>query len=152
MTYSEYYLHSDTLRQFIIYLLIVLMIVISISYKINKNSNIIKIYSILYYICYIFFLSKNIILFFILFETMGLIVIIVILKFGYYKTRFLSTVYFVLYTSLRLFPLLATFIIFYNRGIQTHCLITNLYNTNILIRILLIIGFLVKLPVYPLHL
>lgn len=128
------------------------MIVISISYKINKNSNIIKIYNILYYVCYIFFLSKNIILFFILFETIGLIVIVVILKFGYYKTRFLSTVYFVLYTSLRLFPLLATFIIFYNRGIQTHYLITNLYNTNILVRILLIIGFLVKLPVYPLHL
>lgn len=104
------------------------------------------------FICFIFF---DFFFFFILFEFSLLIILIKILGRGYQVDRVSSGIYIVLYTLLGTLPLLL-FIIFINyhgfTNISFYLYRWNLVSNRIYFDVIIIIGFLIKFPMFGFHL
>lgn len=97
------------------------------------------------------FSTNNILIFYILFELSLLPIIVIIINWGYQPERLKATMYVIIYTIAASLPLLTIIVIplksisFFNPP-QHRVVITSLISISI------IIAFLVKLPIYSLHL
>ena len=108
------------------------------------------IFITLFFIVNLFFLVSNLIFFFLMFECAVLPIILILLRWGNYRDRFEATIYFIIYTFLRssIFFLLIIFLR------NTYSTLYN-YNLNLkgdLLTFFFLLGFIVKIPVYPFHL
>lgn len=98
-------------------------------------------------ICTATFLIKHIILFYIFFEIAILPIIILIIEWGYPPERISATIYIISFTIIRRWPFLI--ICMYKQIIMLNLFKTNTISTTI--RILLLLIFLVKTPIFLLH-
>lgn len=144
---------SNSLR---ILTLITHFLIILLSIKI-KTSNTIPIYfiltiSILRISLLLAFNVNTLTKFFIAFESSVLPTIIIILTWGYQPERLIATQFFIIYTIISSLPLLICIINIYIKTKTTKTTIPIFFNTTNIIKIFLILAFLVKLPLYLLHL
>lgn len=125
--------------------------------KVYYNNFFLLIIIRLIIILIISFFSINLIIFFIFFELRLIPIIILILGWGIQINRIQATIYIIFYTLFGSLPLLIIIIIIYNK-INTLILnILNLFNIsnniiNIFYYIILIRAFLIKIPIYIVHL
>ena len=96
------------------------------------------------------FLTKNFILFFILFESSLIPLFLLILGWGYQPERLQSSIYFLFYTLIGSLPLLITLLIFFNYNFLNWS--TKNSQINIILYLGLILAFLVKMPMFLVHL
>jgi len=129
--------------------------VIDSYYKIVNNPNLvyISILTAIIFRCVIFFIARNILLLFILFETRLVIILIFILGWGYQIERIQASVYLLFYTLFASFPLILIFI--YMTNTNKSLILFNqsqIYHPSPVMFMFLIIAFIVKFPVYFFHL
>lgn len=127
------------------------------SIKTLHNKNIVSIFPVLCIILLITlinaFSSNNMFSFYIWFEASLIPTIIIIIIWGYQPERVQASIYIIIYTILASLPMLMIFIIIYITPNSPHLLIfTNTLIISKTINILLIRGFLVKLPIFLTHL
>jgi len=100
------------------------------------------------------FSTNNLFIFYIWFEASLIPTIIIIITWGYQPERIQASIYMIIYTIAASLPMLITFIIIYKN--LSSPIIYIIYSPTILIPtslyILIIIGFLVKLPIFLIHL
>lgn len=96
------------------------------------------------------FFRRNLLVFFILFEASLIPLFFLILGWGYQPERLQSSLYFLFYTLFGSLPLLTTLIFFS----QTYIIgwLSKINNLDIIIYICLIFAFLVKMPMFLVHL
>lgn len=101
-------------------------------------------------ICFTF---NNLIIFYIFFERSLVPIIIIIIKWGYQPERLQARVYLIIYTITCSLPILVILLIFLIKN-KIFCMnLWILFNIKLnKIWFFLVLGFLVKLPTYPLHL
>lgn len=124
--------------------------------SINKSVHLF-VYSsiILLLIITLFFLTENIIMLYVFFELALLPTLILILKWGYQPERLVSGFYFIMYTIVASLPLLYTIITHYYTWHTTSLTVLHpLYkpSTTFMTSSLFILAFLVKLPIWGVHL
>lgn len=148
----------DTLSIRIIILSIwISSLIISCSYKIKKNPKIFLIIIITLLITLmLLFSTNNTILFYILFEFSIIPVLLLIILWGYQPERIIARFYISIYTIRASLPLLIILIIilktnYHSNLILTYTIIPENISKNIRY-LILIIAFLVKLPLFSLHL
>nr|QNZ88944.1 NADH dehydrogenase subunit 4 [Hemiclepsis yangtzenensis] len=129
------------------------------SYKIkmtNNNSNLfILCVMMLNMILYLCFMSSNIIMFYIWFEASLIPTMILIMKWGYQPERLQASLYLIIYTVMASLPMLVCLltIMYYSNNVNFSVFNEFMYPFNHKIMWLLcILGFLVKLPMYMVHL
>ena len=138
----------------------VLLLILIISPKIFKDNNIRKEYSgiskALTLILILTFLTDNIIIFYILFEAALPPTLLLILMWGYQPERLIARYYIIIYTVASSLPLFITILYLFNSSISfsfSHPIYTQIYRAQeSILFIFLILAFLVKLPIYFLHL
>jgi len=96
------------------------------------------------------FLSKNILLFFILFESSLIPLFFLVLGWGYQPERLQSSIYFLFYTLFGSLPLLVI-LIFFRKLINIRW-INKLFTLDFIIYLALVLAFLIKMPMYLVHL
>lgn len=159
------WLHYDNIRGVLIVLtlwirgLIYLARNYSVKFIINRANKFSLVILFLCLIIIIFFISINIFIFYIFFEVSLLPTLILIIGWGYQPERLQAGIYIILYTVRISLPLLIRLIILrkiyycYNIILITHlnCL-SILYNVKFLWVLRGLIAFLVKLPIFIVHL
>ena len=102
------------------------------------------------------FSSLNIIIFYIIFESSLIPTLILILLWGYQPERLQASIYIIIYTITASLPLLIIIILIYNNNPHINIFLFNwkqlLFIQQNIWWLLSIIAFLVKLPIYSLHL
>lgn len=99
----------------------------------------------------LFFILTNLILIYIIFETRLVIILIMIIGWGYQIERIQARTYLLFYTLLGSFPLLLIFIILISFKSGSIFLQSSIWVSNLII-VILIMAFIIKFPVYFLHL
>ena len=89
--------------------------------------------------------------FFFFFEAILIPIGLIILLSGGYSSRFLAFFYFLIYTVIRSIFFTLVVIFFIKEGYKSYSLSEFISNAN-MINFLIVLGFLVKIPVYPFHL
>lgn len=124
----------------------------------NRPKNFLYLVVSLLFILTLCFNSSNIILFYIWFEASLIPTVILILIWGYQPERQQAAIYFIIYTVTASLPILATFLLLIYQA-KTSCIRIWIifkfpYQICIpeLIWIFIIMGFIVKLPIYTVHL
>lgn len=125
-----------------------------IIYNKNMHKTFILINIILIYILISCFSTSNIFLFYILFEASLIPTIIIIILWGYQPERVQARIYIIIYTIIASLPILLIFFIIYKWSISININTSSILfpQSNYIINLLLIIGFLVKLPIFSTHL
>lgn len=124
----------------------------------NQPKNFLYSVSSLLLILVLCFNSSNIIIFYIWFEASLIPTVILILVWGYQPERQQAAIYFIIYTVTASLPILSTFLLIIYQSktpyIRIWIIFTFPYQTCLpeLIWIFIIIGFIVKLPIYTVHL
>lgn len=129
-------------------LLVLLTLFIFSLVKLLNNS----IYLLFHKWCLIIlFLVKNIFIFYVFYELSVIPLIFYLLKYNYKYYRITSIQKLLIYTIIGSFTFIISLIlIYYNIGTFDYTLY-QIYNTNEIIDWFLLISFLIKVPVYPLH-
>nr|CBH40133.1 NADH dehydrogenase subunit 4 [Amphipholis squamata] len=139
--------------------LIPVSLLASVGHLQNNSSNNIRLFITLTLIILIAliitFSTTNLILFFIGFETTLIPTLFLITRWGMQQERIEAGYYFVFYTLISSLPLLLSLITIYNNeshlSIPLFHLYNNIFTSNIII-IFCILAFLVKVPIFGLHL
>nr|YP_010702004.1 NADH dehydrogenase subunit 4 [Brachytarsina amboinensis]WCL18792.1 NADH dehydrogenase subunit 4 [Brachytarsina amboinensis] len=98
------------------------------------------------------FLSMNLFMFYIFFESSLIPIIFLILGWGYQPERLQAGIYLLFYTLLVSLPLLISILFIYNISGTLNFFIINIYNFyNEILYFLLIIAFLIKMPIFIFH-
>nr|AML26241.1 NADH dehydrogenase subunit 4 [Scydmaeninae sp. BMNH 1274313] len=100
---------------------------------------------------YILFFSYKMILFYIFFEMSLIPTLILIIGWGYQPERLQSGVYLLLYTLIGSFPLLSFILNYYSLSMMMS-FIKLMYMDNIIYYFMMVLVFLIKLPMYMVHL
>lgn len=100
----------------------------------------------------LFFLSSNLIGFYIFFEFSALPVLFLILGWGYQVERLQARRYLIIYIILTSLPILVILLLFYKRERSINFESRKELKENLLFQLLLLLPFLVKLPIYFFHL
>lgn len=152
-----YYIIGVDLYSFILIILRVwiLLLIIIIREKNFLNLNYLFYFyliNVLLIILIICFIIINLILFYLLFESRLLPIFIIILGWGYQIDRIQAGFYIILYTLLGSLPLLV--IIFYIYWLENSLMINliEIKFLNFIIYLMIIIAFLIKIPIYFIHL
>jgi len=120
----------------------------------NRKFTVIKKYLICNTTLLIFlvlrFFSKNLIYFFILFESSLIPLFFLILGWGYQPERLQSSIYYLFYTLFGSLPLLILLIILSNKCITSW--VDKIYVLDIILYLRLILAFLIKMPMFLVHL
>lgn len=159
------WLYCDSMRGILVILtlwirgLIMLASYYSIKFRINKSLEFSLTILALSLLIIIFFLRVNIIIFYVFFEISLLPTLILIIGWGYQPERLQAGIYIMLYTVRISLPLLVRLIILSNIYLSYNILLVInlnylnfLYDVNILWFFRLLIAFLVKLPIFTIHL
>lgn len=131
----------------------------SIKFVMNKSMEFSLVVLVLCLFIVIFFIRVNIIIFYIFFEISLLPTLILIIGWGYQPERLQAGIYIILYTVSISLPLLVRLIMLRNVYVSYNMLLVVnlnylnfLYNVNILWFFRLLMAFLVKLPIFTIHL
>nr|YP_010713465.1 NADH dehydrogenase subunit 4 [Haemadipsa yanyuanensis]WDA96166.1 NADH dehydrogenase subunit 4 [Haemadipsa yanyuanensis] len=132
-------------------------IMILVSFKIFMSNNWKMMFVMILVILLIFimlcFTLNNLILFYIFFESSLIPIMYMIMKWGYQPERLQASVYLMIYTIICSLPMLVCMLMFiYMNKIHSMNLWMLVYFKMDNLWLVLIMGFLVKLPAYPLHL
>nr|YP_010292307.1 NADH dehydrogenase subunit 4 [Poecilobdella javanica]ULO25931.1 NADH dehydrogenase subunit 4 [Poecilobdella javanica] len=101
------------------------------------------------------FMQSNILCFYILFEFSLLPTMILIMKWGYQPERLQASVYLMLYTVMGSLPMLVCLFHMINLNMNFNMFTWFMFKSNNFIEnwwFILLLGFLVKIPMYPFHL
>ena len=98
-----------------------------------------------------FFVSNNLLCFFFFFEFMVIPIFVIVFLIGGYRDRFMAGVYFVLYTFFSCVPFFIFVVWFFFKGETIFHSLTGAGLGDFFLFVV-ILGFLVKIPVYPFHL
>nr|APC60904.1 NADH dehydrogenase subunit 4 [Hoplomys gymnurus] len=143
--------------------LLPLMVIASQHHLKNETDNRKKLYITLLVLLQMFliltFTATEMILFYILFETTLIPTLIIITRWGNQTERMKAGLYFLFYTLIGSLPLLVSLIYMQNQMGSLNLLLFNYYNYNIhyswsnnLMWLACIMAFMIKLPLYGLHL
>ena len=159
------YLYCDSIRGILIVLTLWIrgLMILARNYSVKYINNKRGFFSILIlFLCLVvilFFLSINIMYFYIFFEISLIPTLILIIGWGYQPERLQAGIYIMLYTITASLPLLISLIIFSNLYCSFNILLIYylnflgmLYSVNILWFFGVMIAFLVKLPIFSVHL
>nr|AHA52543.1 NADH dehydrogenase subunit 4 [Ichneutes sp. QL-2013] len=137
----------------------IMMLSFLTSYKFSKIKNKLKYYLILTFMLLILikcFLSMNLFFFYFFFETSLIPMLMLIMGWGNQIDRIQASLYMILYTLFGSLPLLLMMIYFFKTYNSLQMNILNMINLNNLMNIfffiMLTLGFLVKMPMYMIHL
>ena len=135
-------------------LIILSFIIVTLCLLTNSKFTLVKKYlacnlSLLLFLIFSFF-SKNLLFFFILFESSLIPLFFLILGWGYQPERLQSSIYFLFYTLFGSLPLLIILITFSKRCITTW--LDKIILLDIILYIFLILAFLIKMPMFLVHL
>lgn len=157
--FFEYEIFSTLISSLVVF---VVMLILLISQKYSYyaiGSNLFNLINLaLALTCVTFFLVDNFIIFYILFEISLLPTLVLILKWGYQPERLQASFYFIIYTISASLPLLVV-ILFIKQDLGTSkiellspCLRFNNPLSSNLPHLCLILAFLVKVPIWGVHL
>jgi len=149
LIYTDNTIYIDSIRCIIVYLTLWIGLIIYLSIM---NTNITKVYNLIIITSILVFTIKRNIIFFLTFERVALIMIGTVIIKGLYEDRFKARLYFILYTSLTIVPIFILFIKAWINGLTTHYIINSNCQNIIGVSSILVLGFLVKMPIYPFHL
>jgi len=147
----DYYVSECIVRTYSNWLIIIRLIVLYLIFIFSKDNLNLFLMNCLGLNIFLFFFTSNIFIFYIIFE-FGLVpIIILILMRGYQPERIGASLWFVLYTIFGSLPLLIVLIYRFLNFHSTRILLIRSIGPELII-FPFVIGFLVKLPVYGLHL
>lgn len=147
-------IYQDSLSFFII-ITIILVFLISLCFitPLIKDLTLFLTYSALFVTCLIVFSSRSIFIIYFFYELALLPILYIILKWGVYPDRLVRSLILLIYTSFFTFPLLWCLVSYYYFSNRLLLLSSPSYLvTDFFIILLVSLSFLVKLPVYGLHL
>lgn len=104
--------------------------------------------------CYGVFTTSSLFILYLFYESSLIPILYVILKWGSYPERSVSSVILLIYTSIFTFPFISVLFIFYNisGGFSlTDSALIDFVGLDSLRRIVIFVTFAVKLPIYGLH-
>lgn len=150
-----FFLDNINYLLFLLTIWIIFLIIISIN-LLKITFNFFYLISFIVYFIFLFlflrFLTYNFLYFYIFFEIRLIPILYIILGWGYQPERILAGIYLLFYTLLASFPLLLG-ILYLNNLIKTLIIINlNFYIFNELLYFRFIIAFLVKMPIFIVHL
>jgi len=148
--YTDNVIYTDTITSLIVWIVMWVSRIIYLSIITQQINTI--VYYLIIIGSIIVFIINNTIIFFIFFERVALIIILNVIKYGYYKDRFIAAIYFIIYTSTAMLPTFFFFLINQEKGLTSHYILNSISTNSVSLSIIILIGFLVKLPVYPFHL
>nr|CCI69402.1 NADH dehydrogenase subunit 4 [Longipodacrangonyx sp. 1 MDMBR-2012] len=133
--------------------IILLSIAVSLSEHSWKNKNYFSLFNTaLLMLLMMSFIFKDFLLFYIFFESALIPILLIILGWGYQPERMMAGVYMLFYTLFASLPLLALiFFLDSTMSFNSMNMYLSLYNHSIWMEIILISAFLVKFPMYMLH-
>lgn len=134
-----------------------IIIIARLKIKWLKNNSFIflLIIIILNIILIISFISRNLLIFYIWFEASLIPTILLIIKWGYQPERFQARIYLIIYTIIASLPILITIISICNSSSSYEMTVWFIFiypYINNYIWLICLIGFLVKLPIFLVHL
>lgn len=103
-------------------------------------------------VVFLFFISNNLLLLYVTFELSLVPIFIIIIGWGYQSERLNASLRILLYTLTASLPLLLTLIFLESFSLSSRILTFGVSNLNFLIRASLLIAFLVKTPLFLVHL
>lgn len=131
----------------------------SIKFINNKCEQFSLVVLLLCLVIILFFICNNVLIFYIFFEISLLPTLLLIVRWGYQPERLQAGIYIILYTISISLPLLVSLVLVSNMFISYNILLVGylnnlnlIYNVNILWFLGILIAFLVKLPIFRLHL
>nr|WKU84023.1 NADH dehydrogenase subunit 4 [Nuntianus cubanus] len=127
------------------------------SYSVYKNKNYEKLFLmnllLLLLMLYLTFSSMNMFLFYLFFECSLIPTLLLVLGWGYQPERLQAGMYLLFYTLLVSLPMLvAIFYVYHNYSTMSFYLINNYNFSYLVLYISLILSFLVKMPMFLVHL
>lgn len=138
--------------------IIILLVRVKYQYQINRRLGFTLANLTLILICTLFFITDNLLFFYITFEASLIPTLILLLKWGYQPERLIAGTYFIIYTISASLPLLFIIIKIYNDlsslkiDMTYPCLRWSIEIKSHLLFVSLIIAFLVKVPIWGVHL
>nr|YP_010584255.1 NADH dehydrogenase subunit 4 [Lumbriculus variegatus]QLY89732.1 NADH dehydrogenase subunit 4 [Lumbriculus variegatus]UZT67744.1 NADH dehydrogenase subunit 4 [Lumbriculus variegatus]FAA04223.1 TPA: NADH dehydrogenase subunit 4 [Lumbriculus variegatus] len=124
----------------------------------NRSTLFLNLILALLFILMLCFSASNMLLFYIWFEASLIPTVMLILIWGYQPERMQAAMYFMMYTVTASLPMLATFFMLFNQSKTPYMYMWMMFSfpSNIalpeLIWVFMIMGFMVKLPMYTVHL
>lgn len=147
---TDFCLEGYSINFYSNWLIIISVIILYIIFLFRADSLVVFLMNVLGINILLFFFSRRVFIFYILFE-FGLIpMMILILTRGYQPERMGARLWFLLYTIFGSLPLLFFLIYIYNNNGRSFIFIIRPINRNLFI-FPLVVAFLVKLPVYGFH-
>lgn len=136
--------------------ILVFVLFVSYIYSLSFGSNfsITIVFLSMLIFCYGVFTTSSLFMLYVFYESSLIPILYVILKWGSYPERSVSSVMLLVYTSIFTFPFIAVLFLFYNVNGSFSLLGTSLMDfksLDSLRRIIIFFTFAVKLPVYGLH-
>nr|CCI69554.1 NADH dehydrogenase subunit 4 [Metacrangonyx ilvanus] len=133
--------------------IIILSLMVMLSETSWKNKNYFSLFNLvlLIFLC-LSFTFKDYLLFYIFFESSLIPILLIILGWGYQPERLMAGVYMLFYTLFASLPLLGMIFYYSSKvGFNSMNLYMSFMNFNIWLEIILVGAFLVKFPMYMLH-
>nr|AUJ22059.1 NADH dehydrogenase subunit 4 [Chonosia crassipennis] len=152
-TSPEFFLNVDNVSYSLILLsmwLTFLMILSSPSYKMNYLSYFLFMVILLMILLIISFMSMNLMMFYIFFESSLIPTLIIIMGWGYQPERVWAGYYLMFYTLFASLPMLMAILYLYNMNMTNIMVLMNT-NLNIYIYLGMVLAFLVKMPLFMFH-
>jgi len=154
--YSNFSINDSISSALIILRMLITALILLSRIKILHNKNIKTLFPLICSILLITlinaFSSNNLFSFYIWFEASLIPTIIIIILWGYQPERVQARIYIIVYTIMASLPILIIFIILYNSPNSAIIIFKTYIMTPNRLNILLIRGFLVKLPIFITHL
>nr|YP_007026941.1 NADH dehydrogenase subunit 4 [Nuttalliella namaqua]AFV32086.1 NADH dehydrogenase subunit 4 [Nuttalliella namaqua] len=98
------------------------------------------------------FISLNLLMFYVFFECVLIPLLLIILKWGNQSERLQAGMYMIIYTFFGSLPLLVMILFLKSSSLQYYFLKWEKFNLNGVMMMMLIVGFMIKLPIYFFHL
>lgn len=142
----------DEVSLFLVY---ITCFVIFISFMFTISFLSAKVSLVLFFIllvCCLVFITDNIFLLYFFYECSLIPILYIIIKWGSYPERSMSSIILLLYTAVFTFPFLFFIFYFYlSHGSFTFSLFSNFLDSSLFISLIVFLAFAVKLPIYGLH-
>nr|YP_010574521.1 NADH dehydrogenase subunit 4 [Succinea arundinetorum]UZH97775.1 NADH dehydrogenase subunit 4 [Succinea arundinetorum] len=151
----EFFYYMNSVNSLMVFLTIFLVIMSFLSSTTNKEKNYIICIIFLMMILILTFITNNFINFYICFEISLIPTLYLIITWGYQPERLQAGSYMMIYTVFASLPLLVIMLSYINYSQSNNIQLMSLLNffvTNPLIMCFLLLAFLVKLPIYSMHL
>ena len=151
-SYVFYGFIFDELSLFIVYMLC-FVIFISFIFSISFLSSEVRLAIVsMLVICFIIFITNNMFYFYLFYEASLVPILYIIIKWGSYPERSVSSIILLIYTAVFTFPFLYVIMMLYlQNGTFVFNIYSNYISRTLFFSLLIFLSFAVKLPIYGLH-